>query len=209
MARNKYTLTDQIAGLDAIDDANGDYATASAASGYSQSQLRKWNKQRDDIRREQQLHEREQNARRMQQLISRMMERAAQIVDQMDEETIANAPLNQLSSMLGVLVDRYIKLQDLMPALETEQVIRLEYKYPDGTIHSTPPWAEEDSEQPRPLSGGGMRETLRQNGDGEDYLNGSSTERETWLVARPDLPDGESGLARPEDDLDEGGWYHD
>lgn len=208
MAR-RYTLTDQIAGLDAIDNANGDYETASAQTGYSPNRLRGWDKQRNDIRREQHLHEREQDARRMQQICNQIAERALRIVEEMDDETIANAPLNQLSSALGVLVDRYIKLQDLLPELETEQVIRIEYYYPDGTTHSTPPWAETDSERQRPLSGGRVRKTLRQDGDGENYTNGRGNEGETRLVARPDLPDGESSLAGFEDELDERPWYHD
>lgn len=55
------------------------------------------------------------------------------------------------------LLDRVIKLEALT-AKEGEQVYRIEYKYPDGTIHDIPHWENEDYdddfETERPLSGG-------------------------------------------------------
>jgi len=205
----RHTLNDQIAGLDAIDAANGDYQVAHAASGFSAAQLRAWDKQRETIRSEQHHYERERDARMLHDLRSKLAERALRVIESMDDETIAKAPLNQLASALGVLVDRYLKLDDAIPEQVGEQVIRLEYKYPDGSIHSTPPWAEDDSEQQSTLQSGGVRQTLRQDGDGQDRPDGSGLAGQTRLVARPDLPDGESGLAGFEDHLDERPWYHD
>jgi hypothetical protein len=48
----------------------------------------------------------------------------------------------------------------------SEQVIRVEYA--DGQAVSTTPWAERNPATPGALQGGGVRETLREDRDGQD-----------------------------------------
>jgi hypothetical protein len=50
----------------------------------------------------------------------------------------------------------------------SEKVIRVEYKTPDGKPFSAPPWSERNPIASGALQSGGVRETLRQDGDGQD-----------------------------------------
>ena len=132
-----------------------------------------------------------------------MADKALDLVQAINEEAIAKAPLNQIASTLGVLVDRYLKLGDAVPEDDTEKVVRFEYFY-DGSTHLAPPWANPDYRGPQTLQGGRVRSPLRQDDAGADYTNGKSDS--SWdadLVAGPDLSDGGTGLARFEDELDE------
>lgn len=45
---------------------------------------------------------------------------------------------------LSRLLDRVIKLEALTRKETDDRVIRIEYKYPDGTIHDRPPWAPQE-----------------------------------------------------------------
>jgi transposase-like protein len=57
--------------------------------------------------------------------------------------------------VLSQLLDRLIKLDNYIPRTEHEQVIRIEYQYPDGLIYDRPPWADRDGEwspMPKPDS---------------------------------------------------------
>jgi hypothetical protein len=50
----------------------------------------------------------------------------------------------------------------------SEKVIRVEYMTPDGKPFSATPWADRNPVTPGALQSGGVREALRQDGDGED-----------------------------------------
>jgi hypothetical protein len=50
----------------------------------------------------------------------------------------------------------------------SEKVIRVEYMTPDGKPTSIAPWAERNPVAPRTLQSGSLRETLREDGDGQD-----------------------------------------
>jgi hypothetical protein len=71
------------------------------------------------------------------------------------------------------------------------------------------PWSESDSESSGAFQSRGVRATLRQDDDSPDYRNGKSPAWDADMVAGSHLSDGESGLARLEDDDDERDWYHD
>jgi hypothetical protein len=60
-------------------------------------------------------------------------------------EVIEQASLSQRVTALNQLLDKIMKLLALVPTYG-EQVLRVEYVHPDGTIHGTPHWAEDDSE---------------------------------------------------------------
>jgi hypothetical protein len=55
-----------------------------------------------------------------------------------------------------------------LAARESGQTIRVEYGSRDGHPVSAPPWAERNPAPSGPLQGGGLREALRQDGDGTD-----------------------------------------
>ncbi|GAB4516085.1 MAG: hypothetical protein OHK0046_20730 [Anaerolineae bacterium] len=172
-----------------------DIATVSAKTGIPASTLRRWWSQHQTARAE-------RLARSLEHLQTQLAEGAAQTAEVLQTQ-INGAPLNQLASALGVLVDRFLKINDLLSQAEgtqQERRVQIEYKYPDGSIHATPPWAAEDSASADALPGGGLWSPFWQNGSGQDrhYRNGDA--RRGDVVARADLPDGRAGLAGFEDD---------
>jgi len=104
----------------------------------------------------------------------RLIASAMHVLDALKGQKVEDAPLNQLTSALGALLDRYLKLEahrrdlEARTANEGERVYRIEYRYPDGSIHQTPPWAETHPRFSRPFQSRGLRQTLREDGDGED-----------------------------------------
>lgn len=98
----------------------------------------------------------EQVAEALKQLQRQLLDLALNIVNEM-EEAIADAPLNQQVAALKAILDSVLKLEERMPQTESrEKVYRIEYRYPDGTIHNSPPWAEDDSEGDEQIHSGRM-----------------------------------------------------
>lgn len=90
------------------------------------------------------------------------------------EEAVAESALRERASALGTLVDRLIRLQQLLQQAQEkpdgpteEQVVRVEYQYPDGTAHDAPPWANADYGFQGALPSGRLRKTFRKDGGGE------------------------------------------
>ena len=55
------------------------------------------------------------------------------------------------------LLDRVIKLEALTRSEDPEQVIRIEYQYPDGSLHHAPIWADPDPDpNDPPIYGQGL-----------------------------------------------------
>ena len=208
----KYTLKQKITVLDALN--NGDsYEDISTKEQIPVHKLRQWYRQRDTIRREHQQQLRDAAAQKMLGVQTDMADKAIELIKAMDADRISKAPLNQVASALGILIDRFLKLQyaqEENDAANTEQIIRYEFRHPDGVLRETPYFAEGRSRHTGTVQSGGVRETLGQDGTRQNYTNGQS--RLSGLadvVARPDLSDGESGLAGFEDDDDGRDWYHD
>lgn len=104
----------------------------------------------------------------LKQLQRQLLDLALEIVNEM-EEAIADAPLNQQVAALKAILDSVLKLEDRMPQTELqEKVYRIEYKYPDGTIHRTPPWAGDDSETEGAVHRRHLWTPLRKDRVGED-----------------------------------------
>jgi hypothetical protein len=96
----------------------------------------------------------------LKQLQRELLRLAIQLIDGM-EEAVPEAPLNQRVTMLKALIDGVLKLEARMPQEEEDgRVIRIEYVDPDGSIHQTPYWAREDSEDEGEVQGGGVRTSL-------------------------------------------------
>lgn len=60
------------------------------------------------------------------------------------------------------------KRKGFEPEKSSEKVIRVEYMTPDGKPISIAPWADRNPVAPRALQSGSVRETLREDGDGQD-----------------------------------------
>ena len=81
-----------------------------------------------------------------------------------------SASLGQLAAALGVVMDRLLRLEALASSVnEThpgEQLIRIEYTHPDGTIHFRPPWAADDPAFEVPVVPGQVHSPFWENRDG-------------------------------------------
>jgi hypothetical protein len=198
-----YTLQDKIAALDQI--ALEGFSGASARLNIPISHLRRWQKEALPLRRQMADEQKQRAETAIVKAQMAMAEASVRLISAIDEERIAKAPLNQIASALGVVVDRYLKLAgDDQP---TEQVIRFEYVSPNGDIAQSPPWADEHSQVHGTVSRRGVWASVRQDGVGE-----AGTDRQSmraWrgdMVARPHVPHGESGVAGFEDDDPESLW---
>lgn len=174
----------------------GDVPRTSRDLNIPASTLRRWQEQHHQGRGERLLLQ-------LEYLHERLIQNTLQLMDAVEGQ-IDGAPLNQLTSAVGTLVDRYFKLDEHLTQFnltENEQVVRIEYKYPDGSIHDTPPWSEDDPEYEDTVQGRGLREAIRQNGHGTDEYHRPGESWADVLVAGSDLHNGEPGVARYQDDL--------
>lgn len=207
----RYALDTKIDALNQLDEADGDILLISDKLDIPASTLKKWRKDEQDLRRSHQQKRKRHLSRLKADLQTEMLDKGLQIVERMDDETLDKAPLNQLASALGALVNHALKLDEVIDDSDeqTERVYRIEYYY-DGEVKETPPWAEESDESSSTVQSSGMRKALGKNGAGQDCDDGERLEsRDAWLVARSDTSDVESGLAGFEDELEERNWYHD
>ena len=82
-----------------------------------------------------------------------------------------SAPLNQLVAALGIVLDRLIRLEALASAADEtemgEQLIRIQYTYPDGTVHFRPPWAPDNPAFELPVTPNHVRSPFWDNQDDE------------------------------------------
>lgn len=192
----RYTYEEKRAALDTLAANGNDIPATSRATGIRRDTLRAW-KRRHDEQRAERLYA------RIERLHEQLAENALGLAAAL-ERSIESAPLNQVSTALGTLVDRYLKLDEYLEAKqahstdERERVYRIEYVYPDNTIHSSPPWARGRTDVFGPFQSSGVRTPVRQDGDGQDDDRGAGAEWDAVLVGRADVPDGEPGLARSE-----------
>jgi len=171
--------------------------TVSIKTGIHEKTLRKWRYQHESERAERLLA-------RLQQLEEDLLENTLQIVESLND-VIENAPLNQRTSAIGALVDRYLKVNEHLREIADDQteendekVIRIEYVDPDGSTHDTPYWTRADFTGESTLQSGSMRETIREDLRGQDSPHRERDEREDLLVASTDHSDGGASVARPE-----------
>ena len=204
----RYTEDEKQRALDALRQNRGDIDKTSAELGIPARTLRNWQR----LAHKWDADHAADHMRHAQRLLA---ERTVALVEAISAEKINSAPINQLASAIGTFIDRYLKLDEHLNTgqeEEQEQVIRFEFQYPDGSIHSTPQWANDDYAGAESLSGSGLRATLRQDGNGQTAADRARlVPEEAVLVAGTDVPDGEPGLARSENRYydDERAWYHD
>src|SRR5215510_5788307 len=105
----KYTLQQK---LDALHELQADtsYEKVSTKTSIPISKLRECYREREAIRREYQQQLRTAAEDKMLQVQHLMADKASELVEAIDSDRIKNAPLNQVTSALGVLIDRFLKL---------------------------------------------------------------------------------------------------
>ena len=215
MAR-RYTLDTKIHALNQLDKYEGDTLRIADELSIPLSTLQKWHAKASSLRKRYRQRNKRQADHLKSDLQVAMLDRSMAILNRMDDETLNNAPLNQLATALSALVNHALKLEEAIEEDDEqeeqgqqEQVIRIEYYY-DGEVHNAPPWAEESPEESSPIQDGGVRSEMGENRTRQNGNHGQCDHRQdAWLVADPDLSDVESGMARFEDGRSERDWYHD
>ncbi len=211
MAR-RYTLDTKIHALNLLDEYDDDLVVVSQELNIPAMILNRWRAKEDDLRQDYQRKLHDQFVRLKAELQVDMLERGKKIISCMDDETLEKAPLNQLATALGSLVNHALKLDEASEDTDEqteEKVIRVEFLY-DGSVHKTPPWANTSLEQSSPIQDSSMRETVGKNGTRENGTNVQRISRwETGLVASSDISDVKSTLEGIEEEYQERDWYHD
>jgi hypothetical protein len=160
----RYTDDERAQALERLDANRGDFHLTSAETGISVGTLRQW-KRRSHKNAEQIV---EESLKYLKYLQEQLIDNAVKLAESLEAATV-DAPLNHRAAALGQLIDRIIKLAERIPqAVQREQVIRIEYRDPDGSIHSTPYWARGDSAPPGSFSSGRVRTSIRQDGNGQN-----------------------------------------
>lgn len=130
MAR-RYSEREKIDALARLAASGDDVAAISAQTGIPASTLRGW------LRRGRTPDE------ALNALREQLIADAAALADSLIE-VIDDAPLHQRATALNQLVDKIIRLAEKLPPDQREEVIRIEYIQPDGSVRDTPPWAADD-----------------------------------------------------------------
>ncbi len=133
----RYTPEAKRQALAALAQAGGSYRHAAAVTGVPARTLRQWEQEAAEADSERVLAD----------VRHRLIENVVRLADSL-EAKIDDAPLNQHASALAQLIDRLMKLAEKLPQAAPENKIRqVEYIYPDGSTHHTPPWANNDSDR--------------------------------------------------------------
>ena len=196
----RYALDTKIDALNQIDRHDGDVALVSDVLEIPADTLRRWRRAEKDLRRSYGQRLQREGERLAVGLQMELLRRGKAILEHMDDETLAKAPLNQLATALTGLINTSLKLEEVIEQIDEakEKVFRLEYYY-DGQVQDAPPWASVREEDVSALQSRGLRETMGQNGTWQgDAAGERPIAGEQGLVAGADRHDGEPGLARLE-----------
>ncbi len=210
MAR-RYSLERKVKALNQIERQEGDIRRAGDVLGIPAETLRAWQRQEEELRRQYRKQSRGEWNRRLFDLQQEMLERSVAIMEQLDEERLAEASLNQLASALGNLVSQVLKLEEVIKKIDDGKghTTRFQYYY-DGQLHKAPPWADASEDKLRAFQDRRLRETLGEDGAWQDYFTGERANGgQARLVAGADLSDGEPGLAGSESGREASALYQD
>ena len=192
----RYTQQQKSDALRQLRLCDNDFTQASTQTGIPTKTMRKWQVKHQSERAERLLA-------RLQLLEEDLIENTLRIMESL-EQVIENAPLNQRTSAVGTLIDRYLKVNEHLREVDAEDEMKeipLVYYTSDApdTPQATPPWAEEDSDNAPSLQSGRVWSPVWEDRIGQGGTGGTGGEREDMLVARPHLLNGDAGLARFED----------
>lgn len=192
----RYTQQQKSDALRQLRLCDNDFAQASTQTGIPTDTLRTWHARHQSERAERLLA-------RLHQLEEDLIENTLRLMESL-EQVIQNAPLNQRTSAIGTLIDRYLKVNEHLREVDAEHEMKeipIVYYDPDGTdtAHSTPLWARADSDNDPSLQSGRVWSPFWKDRIGQSGVDGTRAEGENVLVARPHLLNGDTGLARFED----------
>lgn len=189
----RYTQQQKTDALRRVRLANDDFDLASEQTGIPKATLRKWQTQHQAERAE-------RLVTRLQRLEEDLIENTLRIMESL-EGAIEKAPLNQRTSAVGTLIDRFLKvnahLRESVDARAEKKELPIVYYDPDttDTSHPTPQWAREDSENDPSFQGGRVWSPFWEDRLGHNGVDGTRAQGEDVLVARPDLLNGDASLA--------------
>ncbi|MEO1167026.1 MAG: hypothetical protein AAFV98_24815 [Chloroflexota bacterium] len=188
------------------------YKEVSAVTGFSTRRIRQWEQAYDQLQATSHRYEHDEAVYKIAIAQKKMADKIIKLVDALTDDKIDKSPLNQIASALGVVTDRFLRIHDAKQIEDTpnDHPIRIEYyDATTGKVGDAPPWTTTNPDDGQPLHGGFLRTTVRQNGTGETHRDGTGISGNDGLVARTHISDGESRLARPEDDDAERDWHPD
>ncbi|MEL6526987.1 MAG: helix-turn-helix domain-containing protein [Chloroflexota bacterium] len=186
------------------------YDEISVENDVSVATIRRWQKQYDDIAAEYYTYIHDEAVHRVLLAQLEITKKLKHLVDAIDKNRINTATLNQLSSAIGVFIDRFLRIhnaKDITPP-DTGS-IRIAYiNEHTGEITDAPPWTTANPDASDPLHSGFLWQALRQDRPSEDHHHRNGVARETDMVARADVSDGTASLAglEADDDKPERNW---
>jgi len=171
----------------------------------SVSTIRRWQKNYEAIRAEYYTYIHDEAVHRVLVAQVDITKKLKHLVNAIDTERITAATLNQLSSAIGVLIDRFLRIHNAKDITPTHtDTIRIAYiNERTGEVTDAPPWATTYSDEGDALYSRFLWEALRQDSPSEDDYHRNGVARETDMVARADVSDGTASLAGLEADDDE------
>ena len=161
--KRRYPLNAKINALNQIDQLDCDLPLAAKQLNIPAKTLEKWRAKEPELRRQYQLRQWRHLDHLQFDMHVNMLDRCAAILQQMDDTTLAKAPLNQLNAALAALLSHVRVFQESQAKIDPphETIKRAEFYY-DGQIQATPPWAGTSAGQRRPLQSGRLRPPLGQ-----------------------------------------------
>ncbi|GAB1420312.1 hypothetical protein MASR2M15_04020 [Anaerolineales bacterium] len=168
--------------------------------GVSPYHIRQWEKGESQIRAEYEMAVHDKKTVQIQGLKEELLEAARWLLKGLEDLELENTPLQHRTSAIKNLLDHYFRIENIdLGDEKAEQVIRIEYKDSNGSIHDTPPWTRADYQPSGALPRGGVWETVREDGSGEDPADGGlATWSDEGVVDRTDVQHGQPGMARYE-----------
>ena len=185
--KRRYTLDAKINALNQIDQHDGDLQRAGKLLKIPVKTLEKWRAAQDSLRADYRERQTRHLERLQFDLQIKMIERCHAILANMDEDTLAQAPLTQLNSALSALLNHVNILQEAPSQIEETQneTIKFEYYY-DDQVQTLPPWTGASHGPPRALQSRDLRTPLGQNPTRNDqHPHGGNPGEQTLLVAGP------------------------
>lgn len=208
MAKKRYSIIDKMKTVWLLRDQT--ITGASKTSGVPESTIRYWQQNYDSITAEYYKYLHDEGVHKVLVAQNRLADKIGDVVNAMTKDKMQNAPLNQLASTAGILIDRFLRIHDAKEIEESDKENRYIIEYYDantGKITRTPRWTEDDSIDESALHDSYLWQTLWENRTGEAGDTGNGSEGQDGLVARTHISNGSAGLARPEDGDEERDWH--
>lgn len=112
-----------------------------------------------------------------QDVMLKLLATADELIAAIDEEHIAQASFDEIVRAIGTLIDRYLKLKQHASESKTNRkVTHFVFHNPDGSTGDTPFWATGDFAASGAVHSRSLRQTLRENRNGQADSAGASAQ---------------------------------